>query len=89
MYEYIDYCTSKNKKTLSIATFTNTLTIQKISLFKPKKDLYEICNGYQLGHINKDAYEEHINKKNEARMEKDSDKEKRNLSLLQIFKQYN
>lgn len=74
---YTDYCESKQKKTLSIATFTNTLTIQKIALFKPKKDLCDICNGYKMGHITKETYEKHVNKKNEARMEKESDKEKK------------
>lgn len=48
---YIDYAKSKNVKPLSIATFTNTLSIKKISIFKPKKDLCEICNGHKLGHI--------------------------------------
>ncbi|CAF4857457.1 unnamed protein product [Pieris macdunnoughi] len=74
---YTDYCASKHKKALSIATFTNTLTIQKIALFKPKKDLCDICNGYKLGHVTKETYDDHVNKKNEARMEKESDKEKK------------
>lgn len=72
---YTDYARSRNIKPLSIATFSNTLTIKKISIFKPKKDLCETCNGYKLGHISKNAYEEHISKKNEARMEKESDKD--------------
>ncbi|CAF4910209.1 unnamed protein product [Pieris macdunnoughi] len=75
--EYCDYCASKHKKALFIATFTNTLTIQKIALFKPKKDLCDICNEYKLGHITKETYDDHVNKKNEARMEKESAKEKK------------
>lgn len=74
---YTDYCQTKNVKALSIATFTNTLTVQKIALFKPKKDLCDICNGYKMRNITKETYEEHLNKKNEARIEKENDKEKK------------
>ncbi|KAF9810155.1 hypothetical protein SFRURICE_012188, partial [Spodoptera frugiperda] len=42
---YKEECHSKHVKPLSIATFSNTLTLNKISLFKPKKDLCETCVG--------------------------------------------
>lgn len=71
---YSKHCNSKNSKPLSIATFSNLLTIKNISLFKPKKDLCDICNGYKLGHVSQTDYEEHTNKKNEARAEKEADK---------------
>lgn len=71
---YKEECNSKNVKPLSIATFSNTLTLKKISLFKPKKDLCEICHKYKLGHISEDVYNEHTQKKKKARTEKDQDK---------------
>lgn len=71
---YKEECNSKNVKPLSIATFSNALTLKKISLFIPKKDLCEICNGYVIGQISEDVYNEHIQKKVEARAEKQQDK---------------
>lgn len=71
---YKEECHSKHVKPLSIATFSNTLTLNKISLFKPKKDLCETCYGYELGNITEAIYNEHILKKKEARAEKDKDK---------------
>lgn len=75
LYEiYVDYCRSHQVNSLSIATLSNALTIKNIALFKPKKDQCEICNSFKLGHITKDFYEEHVKRKNEARIEKESDK---------------
>lgn len=71
---YVEYCKSKNMSPLSVATFSNTLTVKNVSLFKPKKDLCETCNGFKLGHISEQVYNLHIEKKNEARTEKDNDK---------------
>lgn len=61
---YSEHCKSLNTKPLSIATFSNSLTMKKKSLFKPKKDLCDTCNGHKLGHVSDEVYEEHINKKN-------------------------
>lgn len=72
---YKEECNSKTVKPLSIATFSNTLALKKIALFKPKKDLCETCNGFALGHISEDVYNEHTQKKIEARVEKDKDKQ--------------
>lgn len=48
--------------------------LEKISLFKPKKNLCEICSGYVIGQISEDVYNEHIQKKKKARAEKQRDK---------------
>lgn len=72
---YKQYCLDNNTNSLSIATFSNALALQKISWFKPKTDQCEICNGYKLKNIRKEEYDFHIAKKEEARAEKDSDKE--------------
>lgn len=71
---YVEHCKTLNVKALSVATFTNSLVINKISLYKPKKDLCETCNGHKLGHISDEVYTEHTTKKNEARLEKEFDK---------------
>lgn len=72
---YAEQCKTQNAKPLSIATFSNTLAIKKISLFKPKKDLCEICNNFKLGHISEAEHQKHVEKKEEARREKELDKE--------------
>ncbi|CAG5047306.1 unnamed protein product [Parnassius apollo] len=69
-----DWCPSQNIEPLSIAKFSNTLEIENISLFKPKKDECEKCLSYKLGNIPEPEYREHIESKNEARIEKENDK---------------
>jgi len=53
----------------------NALEIKNISLFQPKKDQCATCCSYKMGHITEDIYKMHIDKKNEARAEKEKDKE--------------
>ncbi|CAG5001783.1 unnamed protein product [Parnassius apollo] len=65
-----DWCASRNIKPLSIAKFSNTLEIENISLFKPKKDECEKCLSHKLGNISDAELKEHIDRKNEARIEK-------------------
>ncbi|XP_050514864.1 uncharacterized protein LOC126890077 [Diabrotica virgifera virgifera] len=72
----LDWCTPRNITPLSIAKFSNTLEIENISLFKPKKDQCEKCLSHKLGNIPDTEHKEHIERKNEARLEKEQDKNK-------------
>ncbi|CAG4981288.1 unnamed protein product [Parnassius apollo] len=74
-----DWRASRNIKPLSIAKFSNTLEIENISLFKPKKDECEKCLSHKLGNISDAELKEHINRKNEARIEKENDKNSEEL----------
>lgn len=79
---YKEECRSKNVKSLSIATFSNTLTLKKISLFKPKKDLCETCNGFKMGHVSEEIYNEHTQKKKKLGLKKITTKKIIDLFLL-------
>ncbi|KAL4720744.1 hypothetical protein ACJJTC_006818 [Scirpophaga incertulas] len=76
LYEFYikDWCATRNIKLLSIAKFSNTLEIENISLFKPKKDECEKCLSHKIGNIPDTEHKEHIERKNEARIEKENDK---------------
>ncbi|KAL4705163.1 hypothetical protein ACJJTC_007909 [Scirpophaga incertulas] len=76
LYEFYikDWCATRNIKPLSIAKFSNTLEIENISLFKPKKDECEKCLSHKIGNIPDTEHKEHIERKNEARIEKENDK---------------
>jgi hypothetical protein len=54
--------------------FLNLLEERNISLFKPRKDQCDICCRYESGIIEKELYEQHIARKEEARQEKVKDK---------------
>ena len=46
-----------------------------MALFKPKKDQCNICTGYNVGNVEEIDYQEHVQKKQEARSEKKRDNE--------------
>ncbi|CAG5054524.1 unnamed protein product [Parnassius apollo] len=81
LYKFYEkyWCASRNIKPLSIAKFSNTLEIENISLFKPKKDECEKCLSHKLGNISDAELKEHIDRKNEARIEKENDKNSEEL----------
>lgn len=76
--EYCRWSAEKNVKPLSIATFSVTFSKKNLSLFRPKKDDCEVCVGYRTKNLSEDYYNVHIEKKNEARLEKTNDKENEN-----------
>lgn len=52
-----------------------------LSLFSPKKDEWDICVAYRTPNVSEEIYQQHRPKKDEARNEKEKDKE----SLNQVF----
>ncbi|KAG8255134.1 hypothetical protein J6590_099949, partial [Homalodisca vitripennis] len=49
---------------------------QRLSIHTPRKDQCDACCSYQTGNLPKDAWEKHIEEKNQARLEKEQDKVK-------------
>lgn len=76
LYEFYvqDWCKSMKKDALSIATFSKTFEEKNMALFHPKKDKCEKCVGYRVGQVSEDEFNSHIQKKTEARKEKEKDK---------------
>lgn len=69
-----NWCKEKNCKPLSSCTFYKTFEDMNLSLYRPKKDLCDLCRAYTLKHISDEEYNEHLKKKTAARQEKDKDK---------------
>lgn len=72
--EYCRWSEERNVTTMSIAKFLNVFEEQNLSLFKPKKDECDICVGHRTGNVSEEFYSRHIDKKKEARDEKEKDK---------------
>lgn len=70
-----NWCRDHEVKPLSVCTFNNVMDIKNISLFHPKKDQCQICNSYKLGQYPNDEHATHIQRKEEAREEKERDKD--------------
>lgn len=73
--EYCKWTHEKNVKPLSSTVFANVFSKKNLSLFRPKKDECDICVAYRTGNISQEMYNLHQEKKNEARAEKEADKE--------------
>lgn len=70
-----DWCTERNVLPLSITAFSEAFEIKNFSLYLPKKDQCEKCALYKVGNLSPEEFKEHRNKKDEARKEKDTDKD--------------
>lgn len=70
-----DWCTKHNvTTTLSRCKFSQMFDDLNLSLFKPKKDLCDTCESFKSGNLASTIYEAHILRKEEARVEKSTDK---------------
>ena len=65
-----EWCLSNNIAHLFVARFNNTMETKNIALFQPKKDLCEKCLSHKLGYMSDPGYNQHMQRKNEARIEK-------------------
>ncbi|CAH1100830.1 unnamed protein product [Psylliodes chrysocephalus] len=68
------WCDEKQSTPASIATFHHTFDSMNLSIFKPKKDLCDTCVAHDVGNLSSENYENHVQKKKEAREAKESDK---------------
>lgn len=74
---YLSYIKDEGKEhlKLSICTFHAVFEENNLSLFKPKKDLCDVCCSYTAGNLSQEKYNSHIKRKYEARAQKEADKE--------------
>lgn len=75
----LNWCETHNVQALSKTTFFEAMSSRNLSLFRPKKDECELCTGYKNGTVEESNYQTHKQKKEEARKEKQKDKENINL----------
>ena len=84
LYDYYvsNWCSSNNIPPVSVAKFNNILETEKISLFQPKKDACEKCMSFKLGFVPEEEHKLHITKKDEARAEKENDKNQEDNNIV-------
>lgn len=73
--QFQKYTKENNVEPLSRNYFMHEMDRQNIALFKPKKDQCDLCMAYEHGHIEETEYQSHQQRKNEAREQKNKDKE--------------
>lgn len=83
---YKQECEKEEQEIVCLTTFKKTFHMQNLKLHQPKKDKCDICVSYEVGHISKDDYDNHIDLKDRARLEKENDKlqakEREDLTVL-------
>ncbi|CAG9827718.1 unnamed protein product [Diabrotica balteata] len=72
------WCSKFNESPMSIAYFCHMFEDLNLSLFKPKKDECDVCISFKSKNITEEEYHQHIQKKDEARHEKELDKQSNN-----------
>lgn len=73
---YVKWCNERNVKALSVCTFNNAFDVKNFGLYQPKKDQCSTCFSHKLGqHEDEQKYDLHIKMKEEARKEKELDKD--------------
>jgi hypothetical protein len=79
VYEFYvkDWCKAKKQEPLSIASFSKAFDEKNFALFRPKKDECEKCVSYRMGQVLEDEFNRHVQRKMEAREEKEKDKKER------------
>lgn len=73
--EYTKYCREHEKVQLGYKAFLDVFNDMNLSLFRPKKDQCDVCCSYKTKNINEEIYNSHQLKKEEARREKENDKQ--------------
>lgn len=71
---YKEWCVSENITPASCTLFRETLNANNIKIHQPRKDQCDLCIGYKMGTILETEYNEHIERKNSAREEKNKHK---------------
>lgn len=73
--EYLADCKRKDKPSMSRTAFMEEVESKNIAIFKPRKDMCDICFAYEKGNLEESKYEAHRKKKRAAQDEKERDKE--------------
>ncbi len=67
---YTDYAKTKQQKPLCRQLFASILESKKVGIHAPRKDQCDLCSSHAAGNISQTDYEDHIVKKEEARIAK-------------------
>lgn len=70
-----DFCPQNNLTPVSITTFFKIYEEMNLAIYRPKKDLCDICVGHQTKNLSDEMYQLHQQLKEEARAEKQRDKD--------------
>lgn len=73
---YLKHCNENTEQALSIYTFWETFEEMNLALFCPKKDQCNVCVAYNVGNFGAEEYRRHTELKDQARQEKNEDKNK-------------
>lgn len=73
-----NWCKERHLEPVSLTLFVYVFEEMNLSIFSPKKDECDLCVGYRTKNIQQEEYDIHILKKEEARSEKDKDKDSHN-----------
>uniref|UniRef100_A0A6P7G4L6 Uncharacterized protein LOC114335877 n=1 Tax=Diabrotica virgifera virgifera TaxID=50390 RepID=A0A6P7G4L6_DIAVI len=76
-----EWCPEKRINSLSLSSFKNAFSEKRLALYRPKKDLCEICVSFKTGNIDQETFSVHQLKKQEARLEKIKDKNSESIVL--------
>lgn len=82
---YTEKCKESNMDFVCRFTFSEILTEKNIGLFKPKKDRCDLCVQHEVGQLNYLDWTAHIKKKENARIEKNTDKEEAAKGSLAVI----
>lgn len=72
---YTEWCLERKVTAAGRTLFTNFLKKKNVAIHMPRKDQCDICCGYKAKQISEEAYQNHIRKKDEARLAKNTAKE--------------
>lgn len=70
-----EYCQQNGKPIPSRNILSSEFTFLNLGFFQPKKDRCDTCCGYETTNIEEEVYQQHVAKKERARIEKRNDKE--------------
>ncbi|BES90489.1 Hypothetical protein NTJ_03297 [Nesidiocoris tenuis] len=73
---YKQYCVESDVRPLNRCTFRKEMVKQRLSIFQPRKDQCDTCTSYSYKNISEEHYKAHLEKKQQAREEKNIDKQK-------------
>lgn len=72
--EYNEWCKERNITPSSRQLVYDEIDLGNYAVFKPRKDQCDLCVGHEAGNVDDEKYEVHINRKDQARAAKTSDK---------------
>ncbi|CAH1967379.1 unnamed protein product [Acanthoscelides obtectus] len=73
--EFINYCERQNLRSCSWRLFYKTFKTRNLEIYTPRKDQCNTCVKFKKGNLSQADYDSHVAKKEQARSEKEQDKQ--------------